>query len=305
MPKLPIVLVYFILASVWIMIFDRILILLDFGKNPNEWLQICKEFHCILIIGLLIFFVQRCIYRNCQDAEQQRMAGINHALKNSRKLLSHVQTLREEDRTSIAREIHDELGQSLTGIQIQLRLIENRLADREDRTLNPLIDKLVETSEWVNTTIASVQRISANLRPNVLNNLGLADALNDEAKQFLLRTGIPCTIEVSSLADDLIPEISMTVFQIFQESLSNIAHHADAHQIKANLSIIDNILKLVIHDDGKGIDPTVIEDPKSLGLIRMLKRAKNVGGGIVFSRYPQQGTNVILTIPLLLTHGTI
>ena len=287
------------------MISNRILILLNFGNNQNEWLQICKEFHCILIIGVLIFFVQRHAYRNCQDAEQQRMAGINHALKDSHKLLSHVQTLREEDRTLIAREIHDELGQSLTGIQIQLRLIENRLADREDRTLNPLIDKLVETSEWINTTIASVQRISANLRPNILNNLGLADALNHEAKQFLLRTGIPCTIEINSLAVDSIPEISMTVFQIFQESLNNIARNADAHQIKANLSIIDNILKLVIHDDGKGIDPTVIEDPKSLGLIRMLKRAENVGGCIVFSRHPQQGTNVILTIPLLLTHSTI
>lgn len=302
LPEVRIVVIYFILASTWIVGSDLVLSRSVVDDTESGLIQTLKGLNFVITTAILLFFVLRHAYSGWRLAEQQRVAGIDHAREKFRNLSSHVQTLREEDRTSIAREIHDELGQLLTGIQMQLRLIENRLADREDRTLNPLIDKLVETSELVDATIASVQRISAGLRPSVLDNLGLASALKGEAEQFTHRTGMPCAVGLPNLPKDLPPEIATTVFRTFQESLTNVARHARARRIDASLSITGNVLKLVIHDDGKGIEPALVDDPKSLGLIGMLERAENVGGHVVFSRHPEQGTNVILTVPLPATH---
>ena len=229
---------------------------------------------------------------------RQRVEGIDHARERFRSLSSHVQTLRENDRAEISREIHDELGQLLTGIQMQLRLIEDRLSNREDRTLNPLIDKLVETSELVDTTINSVQRISAGLRPSSLDNLGLATAVLGEAELFTERTGIGCEVEIDEIPEHLPAEVTTTTFRIFQEALTNVARHAEARSVEAKLSIRENVLTLVVEDDGQGIDPAIVEDPKSLGLIGMLERAANVGGLVVFSSHEQKGTCVTLTIPL-------
>ena len=106
---------------------------------------------------------------------------IEQARERFRALCSHVQDLREEDRIRIAREIHDELGQLLTGIKMEVRMFENRLADREDRTLNSAIDKLVEISELVDETTAAVQNIAAGLRPSAWTTRDLATALIDEA----------------------------------------------------------------------------------------------------------------------------
>jgi signal transduction histidine kinase len=303
LPEVRIVVSYFILASVWIVGSDWALTLSSIDHMEGGILRTLKGLNFVITTAFLMFFVLRHAYSGWRLAEQQRVAGIGHAHEKFRKLSSHVQTLREADRSLIAREIHDELGQLLTGIQMQLRLIENRLADREDRTLNPLIDKLVETSELVNASIASVQRIAAGLRPSVLDDLGLASALKGEAEQFSQRVGMPCTVAFTNLPNDFPPEIATAVFRTFQESLTNVARHARAQRIDASLSHRENTLKLVVHDDGKGIDLTLIEDPKSLGLLGMLERAENVGGQVVFSRHPEQGTNVILTLPLPVTHS--
>ncbi len=298
LPEVRIVLVYFFLASAWIIGSD--LWLIGATKDPNESvaIQMLKGLNFVITTAILLFFVLRHSYSGWRHAEQQRVDGIDHARERFRSLSSHVQTLRENDRAEISREIHDELGQLLTGIQMQLRLIEDRLSDREDRTLNPLIDKLVETSELVDTTINSVQRISAGLRPSSLDNLGLATAVLGEAELFSDRTGILCEVEVGEIPEHLPAEVATTAFRIFQESLTNVARHAEARQIEAALSVTENVLKLVVADDGKGIDPSIVEDPKSLGLIGMLERAANVGGLVVFSNRQDNGTSVTLTIPL-------
>ena len=176
LPEVRIVLVYFILASTWIIGSDLWLVGATKDHDESVAIQMLKGLNFVITTAVLLFFVLRHSYSGWRHAEQQRVEGIDHARERFRNLSSHVQTLRENDRAEISREIHDELGQLLTGIQMQLRLIEDRLSDREDRTLNPLIDKLVETSELVDTTINSVQRISAGLRPSSLDNLGLATA---------------------------------------------------------------------------------------------------------------------------------
>ncbi|MGL4400678.1 MAG: sensor histidine kinase [Luteolibacter sp.] len=298
LPEARIVLVYFILASGWIIGSD--LWLNETTPDPEEsfTIQILKGLNFVITTAILLFFVLRHAYTGWRLAEERRMDGIDHARERFRSLSSHVQTLRENDRAEISREIHDELGQLLTGIQMQLRLIEDRLSDREDRTLNPLIDKIVETSELVDTTITSVQRISAGLRPSSLDNLGLATAVLGEAELFSERTGIRCEVKFEEIPHQLPAGVTTPAFRIFQEALTNVARHAEASFIEAELSIRENVLTLVVRDDGRGIDLASVEDPKSLGLMGMFERAADVGGRVVFSGHPEKGTCVTLTIPL-------
>jgi signal transduction histidine kinase len=298
LPEVRIVLVYFILASSWIIGSD--LWLNETTPDPEESLtiQILKGLNFVITTAVLLFFVLRHAYTGWRLAEERRIDNIDHARERFRSLSSHVQTLRENDRAEISREIHDELGQLLTGIQMQLRLIEDRLSDREDRTLNPLIDKIVETSELVDTTITSVQRISAGLRPSSLDNLGLATAVQGEAELFSERSGIRCEVIFEEIPDHLPAEVTTPAFRIFQEALTNVARHAEASFIKAELSIHENMLTLVVRDDGRGIDLASVEDPKSLGLMGMFERAADIGGRVVISGRPEKGTCVTLTIPL-------
>ncbi len=298
LPEVRIVVIYFIVASVWIVASD--LVLSRSVDEPSEvgLVQSIKGLNFVITTAVLLYFALRRAYGGWRRAEQERLVVIEQARERFRRLSSYIQTLREEDRRRIAREIHDELGQLLTGLKIELRLVERRLSDLDDRTLNPIIDKLVESSEIVDTTIDSVQRISAGLRPRALDHLGLGPALREEAQEFENRTSISCEIEVGEYPDFLPDEVSTAAFRIFQESLTNVARHAGAGKIASSLSINDDELKLAIHDDGKGIDPSDLSDPRSLGLIGMLERAENVGGKVLFQSLPQMGTDVILTIPL-------
>jgi signal transduction histidine kinase len=297
-PEARIVAAYFILASAWIVGSDLLLTSSAFDNEEIAVIQSLKGLNFVITTALLLFFVLRRAYDGWRIAEERRGMVVEHARERFRTLCSHVQELREMDRIRIAREIHDELGQLLTGIKMEVRLLENQLADHDDRSLNPAIDKLVEISELVDDTIASVQNIAAGLRPSALDNQGLGTALIDEAGQFSQRSGIPCSIVVEDSPDPLPPEVSTAVFRIFQESLTNVARHANARRIDSKLSVEGNVLKLEIHDDGKGIDPSILDNPKSLGLIGMVERAESVGGLVTFKPHPQQGTDVVLTVPL-------
>lgn len=298
LPEVRIVAVYFVVASLWIVGSDLILTKSSVNDTQTGIIQSLKGLNFVITTAILLYFVLRRAYGGWRMAERQRLAVLEHAREKFRNLSTHIQTLREEERTHIAREIHDELGQLLTSIKMEIRLVEFRLTDRDDRTLNPLIDKLVETSELVDNTIEAVQRISSGLRPSTLDNIGLGTALINEAVQFSDRSGIPCSIIIEDLPEPLPPAVSTTTFRIFQEALTNIARHAEAHHIDARITAANEMLEFTIHDDGKGIDPEVLEDPKSLGLIGMLERADSVGGTVSFGRNPEKGTDVVLMIPL-------
>lgn len=297
-PEVRIVAIYLIVASTWIMVSDHFLSSAALGHGTMASIQSVKGIGFVLATALLLFFVLRRAFAGWRLAEQRRRVVIEHSRERFRALSSHVQNLREEDRIQIAREIHDELGQLLTGIKMEVRLLENRLTDRDDQTLNPTIDKLMEISEMVDETITSVQNISSGLRPSALDNQGLGTALIDEAEQFSQRSGIACSIVVEGSPDTVTPGISIVVFRIFQEALTNVARHADARRIDSTLSVEGNVLKLMIHDDGKGIAPSILDNPKSLGLIGMMERAESVGGSVTFKPHSQKGTAVVLLVPL-------
>jgi len=297
-PRPGVVAVYLLIASVWMIVSNLWWLKGPLDSFPLETIIGFQSLNFIVTTVVLLFFVLRHAYNGWRIAEENRSAVSERARQKSKRLSSRVQSLREEDRTWIAREIHDELGQLLTGIKMQLRLVENRLADRGDRTLNSLIDKLVESSEMVDATIASVQRISAGLRPSSLDHLGLATALNEEAEQFSHRTGIHCVIKMGQVPESLPAAVTTAVFRIFQESLTNVARHAHANRIDATFQLVGTVLELAVHDDGVGIDPAAIDHPKSLGLIGMSERAESVGGWIRFEQSSGKGTTVTLTVPL-------
>lgn len=289
---------YFVLASAWIVGSDRMLAHFSMQEIQAGLLQSVKGLNFVITTAVLLFFVLRRAYSGWRDAERQRLAVIEQARERINHLCAHVQAQREADRARIAREIHDELGQLLTGIKMELRLVENRLSDRDERSLNGTIDHLVEISELVDTTITAVQTIARGLRPSALDNLGLGAALREEAAQFSQRSQIPCELVVEDLQENLPAEVSTTAFRIFQEALTNVARHAEAQHIQASCSVENNELKLRVHDDGKGIDPAALDAPTSIGLIGMLERAENVGGTVVFQSSSEKGTDVILTVPL-------
>lgn len=298
LPEVRIVVLYVVLASIWIVGSDLYLIKAVVSETQAGIIQSLKGLNFVLTTAVLLYIVLRHAYVGWRLAEERRLTAVKKARERYRTLCSRVQALREEERTRIAREVHDELGQLLTGIKMELRMVENQLTDRSDRSLNPVIDKLVEITEIVDVTIVSVQRISAGLRPSALDHLGLAAALSEESDLFTQRTQIPCALEIHDAVATMPSETNTAVFRIFQECLTNVARHADAAKVQASLSSADGVLTLRIRDDGKGIDPAVLDDPKSLGLIGMLERTETIDGALSVSGHPDGGTEVILTVPL-------
>lgn len=214
-----------------------------------------------------------------------------------RALAGRLQAVREEERTRVAREIHDELGQMLTAIKMDLRWIENDLEQLNDARLNPLLDKAVAATELTDALARSVQRIAAELRPGILDRLGLVMALTHEAEQFQQRTGIRCRLKMPE-DEPLLPVESVTaVFRIFQEAMTNVARHARASEVEIELESSPGFLALKICDNGSGIKPDDLPGGHSLGLLGMQERARQAGGEITFKPGPAGGTLVTLQIP--------
>lgn len=282
---------YLVVVAVWMSVTARLA-----ASDTRMWLISGAIF--TTITAILLFRILRRAFAGWREAERLRIEAMEEARSRIRYLSSHVQSLREEDRTRISREIHDELGQWLTGVKVELRMLENRLTEREDRTLNPQIDKLVEVGELVDATISSVQRIAAGLRPALLDHLGLATALMEEAGLFSKRTGIPCNLTFEDFEIDLPADFSTATFRIFQEALTNVARHAEASEVVSTCAIRNDQLALTIRDNGKGMDPAVFENPKTLGLMGMIERAESVGGQVTLKSRPRHGTEVVFSAPV-------
>lgn len=234
------------------------------------------------------------------DISERRLA--EKALEGSRQqlraLAARLQSSREDERAKVAREIHDELGQTLTALKLNLDWLEGKIAQREhDAMLNPLLDRVVESGAITETAIESVQRISADLRPALLDNLGLFAALKEEASRFQQRSGIRCEVELPSEQLTVPPETATAVFRVFQEALTNVARHAQAAASRISLTIHKGQIILKIEDDGVGIRREAIGERRSLGLLGMNERAAALGGSIDIEPLTPHGTRVTLRLP--------
>jgi PAS domain S-box-containing protein len=223
-------------------------------------------------------------------AEQQLRASLDQL----RALAARLQSVREEERTSIAREIHDELGQACTAIKMDLALIRRKATRRQTR----LLAKVNSATQLVDGMIVTLRRIASDLRPRTLDDLGLSAALEWQAQEFESRTGIRCRITLPKEPLELDAERSTAIFRIFQESLTNVARHAHATRVDARLERVSNDLFFEVHDNGKGFDAGDIKARNSLGLVGMQERAHLLNGELKLESVPGAGTSLALRIPL-------
>lgn len=240
-----------------------------------------------LVTGAVVVFLD---ITDRKRAEQQLTASHDQL----RKLTARLESVREEERILIAREIHDELGQALTGVKLELSLLRDQLPD-----VSPTVHTRLESiSGLVDATIQSVRRIATDLRPIVLDQLGLIPAIEWQTQEFQSRTGIQCRLDIYLRSAPLSQTASTAMFRIFQEILTNVVRHAKASVVQITLQEQAGGLVLEVHDNGRGITDAELADAQSLGLVGMRERALLLGGNITFAGNTGSGTTVRVRIPL-------
>jgi len=211
-----------------------------------------------------------------------------------RNLAERLQMVREEERAAVAREIHDDLGQVLTALKMDISSLY-LLKNIEKKELDLIINKMLEL---VNSSNHTVKKIATDLRPGILDDLGLFPAIEWQAEEFQNWTKIKCSIELQGGTNVIDDETSIAVFRIFQETLTNIARHSGANFVNINLTCSDKELVLEVKDNGKGISDSQLNNPKSLGIIGMRERVNILRGELNISGNHGEGTTVKVTIPL-------
>ena len=230
-------------------------------------------------------------------AYQQRLAN-EGALKDSyeqlRALAAKLQTVRDEERTQIARELHDQLGQALTALKYDLAWLTRRLV--KDDAAQTQKAKAVFTQ--MDALIKTVRRIATELRPGMLDDLGLAASIEWQAREFQKRTGVRCEVSVPEQELQLAPAQSTALFRILQETLTNVVRHADAKHVKVKLEAVNGSVTMRVQDDGRGFRSAEVANTHSLGLLGMRERAELLGGSFSVRGFPGEGTVVTVSMPL-------
>jgi len=220
---------------------------------------------------------------------EQDLRASSEQLRN---LAAHLLSVREEERARISREVHDELGQSLTAVKLDLAWLAGRLPRRN----GPMLKRIRSTRQLADGIIRSIRRISTELRPAVLD-LGLAEAVEWQVQEFQARSGIQCKLRLLT-REVVASNASTAMFRIFQEILTNVARHAKATRAEVVLQKQRDRLVLLIRDNGRGFDQADRSLSKSLGLLGMRERAAILGGRVNISSAPGKGTTVTAWIPL-------
>jgi PAS domain S-box-containing protein len=215
-----------------------------------------------------------------------------------RSLAGHLLTVREEERARISRAVHDELGQSLTAVKMDLAWLARRLPQENGE----MLERIRSTRQLAESLIQEVRRISTELRPGILD-MGLASALEWQVQEFQARTGIPCNLRLLT-HEAFAPDVSTALFRILQETLTNVARHAKATRAEVVLQKQRDRLVLWMRDNGRGFDQADPSLSKSLGLLGMRERAAILGGQVEISSAPGKGTTVAAWIPFPSPEGS-
>jgi len=209
-------------------------------------------------------------------------------------LYKHLQTAIEQERTKIAREVHDDLGQVLTAIKLDGHWLKNKIPEDQ----NELIQKTDMTLKLIDSAIQTVKKISSDLRPGLLDDLGLAAAIEWQAVEYQKRAGIRIKVKLKPENLSVPDDISTAVFRIFQEALTNVVNHAHASSVKVDLTLSGGKVELTVKDNGVGITKAQKVHQKSFGLIGMMERTHALKGDIQFAGTPGRGTIVSVSIPV-------
>lgn len=268
-----------------------------YGKPAPHWtLRMAVIFMAAgTVLAVVIMAIWR--YRSVMKLHRiikERAAELATVNDQLRSFSAHLQKTIEDERTRIAREVHDDLGQLLTALKMDLSMLKKGLPD--DR--KPIIEKTESMDALIDATMQSVKRISTDLRPGILDHLGLTAALGWYAGEFEKRTSIACAVAFEPGEVALDKERTTTVFRVFQEMLTNVARHAQATKITALLRTQADGLMLQVKDDGRGISESEISDPKSLGLIGIRERVYLWGGTMHIQGVKGGGTTATILVPL-------
>ncbi|NPU85160.1 MAG: PAS domain S-box protein [Syntrophaceae bacterium] len=230
-----------------------------------------------------------------EDITERKRAEteLERSRQQMRNLSAHLQSVREKERTRIARELHDELGQLLTALNTDLVLL-NRKVPEEQPEIRERIDAM---SGLVDMTMKTLKRIYMDLRPGMLDHLGLPVAIEWQASEFFKRTGIQCRVTVEPEDMQLNPDLSTAVFRIFQETLTNVWRHAEAKRVQVSLKLTGGEVRLTVKDNGKGITEEQMAKPDSFGLLGMRERVSYWGGDVNITGKKGKGTTVKVRIP--------
>jgi signal transduction histidine kinase len=215
-----------------------------------------------------------------------------------RELTRRLHSATEEESRRIGRLVHDELGQQLTGLKMDLRAIEKLLATAQADPCPKALRRTREATALVDDAVQTVQKISEDLRPVVLDQLGLWSALREEVRRFTKRSELRCSLELPDPEPNMSEALSTAIYRIVRESLTNIFRHAHATDAGVAISLEGSDLIVRVNDNGVGIDPQQLQHPGSLGLIGMRERALQLGGEISLFPVPQGGTTVRAVFPL-------
>ncbi|MBI4776475.1 MAG: sensor histidine kinase [Deltaproteobacteria bacterium] len=215
-----------------------------------------------------------------------------------RRLTEHLQAAREEERTWVAREIHDQLGQTLTSLCMELAWIERKLSKKGVLSDPALIDTIHSMSSTIDGAIGLIREISSELRPGVLDRIGLMAAMEWQAERFSEKAGIECRLTLPPGEFQLDAGRSTALFRIFQEILTNVARHARATEVRISLANDSGRLVLEVNDNGRGILGSDISDSRAFGILGMRERTAALGGDFHIEGAPGKGTRVVVRIPL-------
>jgi len=232
-----------------------------------------------------------------ENIQRRRMEReLRRSREQLRELSRRVLSAQEDERRRIAREVHDELGQALTALKIDLTWINQR--QQED--VAAIRARTASMIDLVDRTIREVRRIARELRPGVLDDLGLVAAIEWQIQEFQNRTGIKCRPEISPDIELPDPACSTAVFRIFQEALTNVARHSQATEVSIRLATRARHLYLGVEDNGRGMKEGSLADTKSFGLVGMRERVLPWGGRVEINSPKGGGTAVMVTIPMRL-----
>ncbi|MFO7574806.1 MAG: sensor histidine kinase, partial [Bacteroidales bacterium] len=213
-------------------------------------------------------------------------------MKESLEMLNrHLDEVRESERAAIAREIHDQLGQSLTALKIDVNYLHDKMADGSEEQ-----SKLEFMSGMITEMIKDVQRIASELRPPILDDLGLVSAMEWYIREFEKRTGVKCRTDFDSVQFPM-EKKNLTLYRILQEALTNVSRHAGAKKIEISLTRLNNLVSFEVADDGTGFDSNKIDSFSSLGFLGIRERLKQHDGHLEIESAPGKGTRLIITLP--------
>jgi PAS domain S-box-containing protein len=239
-----------------------------------------------------------CLLRDVTDRKKTELALLQSeeefrkTTDQLRELSDHLLNIRETERKNIAREIHDELGQQLTILKMDVSWIHQKLQKYEDTAL---LQKTGSTLQLLNETIKTVRRIATELRPSMLDDLGIIEAIEWQSKEFEKRTGISVSFESGIAHLTVTNSVATSLFRIYQEALTNVARHANAKNVFSSMQLENDQVTLTIKDDGIGFDMQQPGDKKTLGLLGMKERTLMMGGRFEINSKAGEGTTILVT----------